>query len=63
MSEVVKLKDFIEKKPDLVFSCECGGQLFYLNASFDSDNLLLECRACNKFVNNMKVEGVEEGGV
>jgi len=61
MADVVKLSSYVEKKPDTVFACVCGNQLFYVNASFDKDKLLLECRSCNEFVLNMSVKE-EYGG-
>lgn len=38
---VVDLKDFREKKAELVFECVCGGQHFYLHADGT-----IECRSC-----------------
>ena len=56
MAKVIDLKSFKQKKRDFVYECDCGSQLFYLNASFDPKELLLECRSCNCFVDNFKVE-------
>lgn len=41
MSEVINLSDFREKKPEFVFECICGSQLFFLH--FDGT---IECRSC-----------------
>lgn len=54
MSEIVR-PNFKPKKQDVVYSCTCGSQLFYLNGSFDSENVLLECRSCNLFVEDFDV--------
>jgi hypothetical protein len=38
---VISLEDFREKKPEWVFECPCGSQLFFLH--FDG---VVECRSC-----------------
>ena len=42
MNEVVELKGFRKKKPELVWECSCGGQMFYLNRDGT-----ITCRSCN----------------
>jgi hypothetical protein len=41
MMKIVDLQDFREKKPEFVFECTCGSQLFFLH--FDGT---IECRSC-----------------
>jgi hypothetical protein len=57
MSEVVDLKSFVEKKPAKVLSCgACECQLFYIRYDEIDTRIVLECRGCGSFVNNMEVE-------
>jgi hypothetical protein len=39
--KVVSLNDFRERRPEWVFECNCGSQLFFLH----SDGTI-ECRSC-----------------
>lgn len=55
MADVVDLKAFKEKKLDIVYSCECGTQLFYMNASVLPDKIGLECSGCGLVVGNYEV--------
>ncbi len=41
MSEIIELKNFRLKKPEFVWECNCGGQMFYLNIDGT-----IECRSC-----------------
>lgn len=41
MSNIVDIKNFATKKPELVWECSCGGQHFYLNLDG-----AIECRSC-----------------
>lgn len=58
MADIISV-NFKPKTPDIVYSCVCGSQLFYINSSF-SDDIVLECRSCNMMVNNLKLEFEEE---
>jgi len=39
--KVVKLENYKTKKPDLIWECNCGGQLFWLHKDG-----AVECRDC-----------------
>jgi hypothetical protein len=39
--EIIQINDFREKRPEWVFECTCGSQLFFLH----SDGTI-ECRSC-----------------
>ena len=43
MPDESKVLQFKKKKPDEVWECECGCQLFYALGSYE-----LECRDCKK---------------
>lgn len=40
-AEVIVMADFKAKKPELVWECSCGGQMFYLNVDGT-----IQCRSC-----------------
>jgi hypothetical protein len=41
MSEPIDINDFKRKRPEWVFECTCGSQLFFLN-----HDGTIECRSC-----------------
>jgi hypothetical protein len=55
-TNIIELGDWTEKKPKMVYQCHCGSQLFFINASFSTeDKLLLECRCCSNFVDSLEI--------
>lgn len=44
---VVNLGEWKEQRPELVWTCACGGQLFYV---IEANPTLCKCRDCSKTV-------------
>ena len=47
MDKIVDLGEYKNKKPEVVWQCNCGCQLFYL---MHGNNGELKCRDCNKSI-------------
>jgi hypothetical protein len=47
MTKIVDLGEYKAKKPEIVWECSCGCQLFYV---MHGDKGELKCRDCNKSI-------------